>query len=723
MRAGIKLGIITSFLCIAAYGQTEFRKGNPLFPSVSSWFNPDIDQAQLNILSTLDQPKNQPYQFALPVPVSLNPDNAGFKIRASGEIIWVMPVASKGALSLNATLQPFDLPDGAYLYVYDVDHKVIRGAYTNESNAGSEILPLLPVPGDRMVIECHFPGNTIPGNAIGITQVAHDFAGFFDLFSAKDGNFGRSGSCEVDINCTTDEAFLTSARSVCRLLIRGSLLCTGALINNTGAAYRAYLLTAQHCEKTSLDAQNTVVLFNYASPWCDGVDQSVVHSISGTTIKATYDSLDFSLLELSSFPSLVFKPYFSGWNITLSTPSSTYAIHHPEGDVMKLSRDNDSPVISSFPVKGYKANAFWKILRWDLGSTEEGSSGCPLFDQNDMIVGTLTGGYATCSLPTLDYFARLRLMFTSSGITAQNLTSWLDPAATGATLVSGRDPFSYNLSTADTLVNIPRTDSGQTNQYSDPGFGYSTGFNSDSIISYAEYFPFTGSGEITWVHLKIAKASLINSTDSVVVSVLQGGAAPGAVIASRIVRIEAVKDDYDLEVDFGATVPITGPFYIGYRIFYKNPLGAPQPQFAVKHSQLYSSEDKNTAWFNDGAGWKSFSQHPSFPMYTSLAVNAIIVDNSDLNPVNDVTYQNNTLAVYPNPFVESISFDIKTNVEEADLTIFNNAGSVVFTGAYHNIFPGILTADLPALVPGIYYFRLKADNETYSGTIIKTDVR
>ncbi|HSO77795.1 MAG TPA: hypothetical protein VLQ76_04455, partial [Bacteroidales bacterium] len=65
--------------------QTEFPSGKPLFPPVVSWYNASVDQSQVDLMRSLDQPKDQPLQFALPVPVSLNPSNAGFIVQKGTE--------------------------------------------------------------------------------------------------------------------------------------------------------------------------------------------------------------------------------------------------------------------------------------------------------------------------------------------------------------------------------------------------------------------------------------------------------------------------------------------------------------------------------------------------------------------------------------------------------------------------------------------------------------
>jgi hypothetical protein len=715
------LALLTAF---SLHGQTEVDEGQPLFPTVNSWHEIVVDAGQVAVMQSLDQPKDQPYQFAIPVKVSLTPANAGFIIRENNETVWVLPVSSKGALSLNLILTPFRLPEGAYVYIYDADRLVVRGAYTSESSAEGFTLPLLPVPGDRMVLECHVPGNKIPQGIIGVSQVGYDFAGFFGLAGLKDTYYGRSDACEIDLSCSTNQGYLKASRSVVRLLVSGAELCTGVLVNNTGSDYKAYVLTAYHCIDTPEAASNTIFVFNYMSPWCDGPDLTNLHSISGSLLRASNPDIDFSLVELSKFPSLVYKPYFSGWDVTATTPSNTFILHHPQGDVIKISIDDNPPITASYPVTGYITNGFWRVLKWEMGTTEPGSSGGPLFDQNLRLRGTLTGGAATCTNPENDYFAKLSTMYNITTITSTHLQPWLDPASTGATVVSGRDPYAYNLSRSDTLHNIPAGDPGTTNAYSSPSWGYSTGFNSDSLTRYAEYIPFVGTGEIAWIRLGIAASSYLAEADSIRVFVWSGGVQPGTVIASRMFKIRETRNNYVMAVDFGRTVAVSGSFYAGYTVYYKTSLSTPQPQFAVKHSAPYALSSQNTAWFNNGTSWKPFTQHPSFPMSTSLAIDVIMVENSILNSVDNPPESLSPVTVFPNPFDSSISFSMPdSGAISSSLTIVDNSGRVVFTGQYRNIFPGILTIELPGLAPGIYHYRLQNDSYIYSGSMIKTGTR
>lgn len=97
------------------------------------------------------------------------------------------------------------------------------------------------------------------------------------------------------------------------------------------------------------------------------------------------------------------------------------------------------------------ANAVWEV-RWSQNSnghgvTEGGSSGSPLFNQNKLIVGTLTGGSSECSAPTEpDYFGCFSYHWESNGTSSTaRLSSWLDPAGTNPTTLGGYDPYSNDV--------------------------------------------------------------------------------------------------------------------------------------------------------------------------------------------------------------------------------------------------------------------------------------
>jgi hypothetical protein len=109
-------------------------------------------------------------------------------------------------------------------------------------------------------------------------------------------------------------------------------------------------------------------------------------------------------------------------------------VHHPQGDVKKISADYDPALIEyqqdnppKWLYKGSIPGAFWRIAEWDYGTTEGGSSGSPLFNEDKKIVGNLTGGDASCFNSVNDYFSKFFLNWDYYPEPNKQLKFWLDP--------------------------------------------------------------------------------------------------------------------------------------------------------------------------------------------------------------------------------------------------------------------------------------------------------
>jgi hypothetical protein len=707
----VKLSQILFLILLSArlsvFGQIESATGSVSGYEVEDWYDINIEESVIETLSAIRPPKNEAYQFAFPVEVILNPENSGFWKRSGNEMIWTIGVRSKNARSVNLILEPFNLPRGAYVYIYNPEKTVVRGAFGEENNNQSSILATYPVPGDRLILEYHVPDGRDWKGSLGISQVAHDYRGIVDN-GTKDGRYNLSQSCNVDINCTDGTGYETEKRSVCRIIIRGTELCTGFLVNNTNQQNRALLITAQHCIVTNDDAVKSLFVFGYESPWCDGPDGRVIHSISGSSLLSTNESIDFSLVELSSFPPYTYKPYLAGWDVTGAIPQKSAVIHHPEGDVMKISTDQNSPVTASF--LQYTTNSFWKVLQWETGTTEGGSSGAPLFNQNKRIVGMLSGGLAQCGRSVDDYFLKLSVAYDLSSLLYQQLKGWIDPAVTGLKTFEGRDPYEPNKLTADTIYNVKSGETTELKSYLLPGTGYATGFNSDSIVMYAEYFNNPSGKELSEVLINLGKVASVSATDSVSVYVFADGSVPGAVKARQKVYISEAKDGFHLHVDFKNTVAVGGNFYIGWNLWYKEKASLEPRQFAVLSSPDRIDPSFNSAWFKNGTLWKKFTQHPSYPMSVSLDVKAVMIGNSVLNNVKTIPVKNHSFLIYPVPAGEKINIHSDKNSGSVQVRIFDSRGSLVLARIIHSSFPGTEQLELPGLMNGIYYILIQSDD-------------
>ncbi len=141
-----------------------------------------------------------------------------------------------------------------------------------------------------------------------------------------------------------------------------------------------------------------------------------------------------------------FFPWYNGWDRSGEASPSGVCISHPEGDIKMVSTYSE-PVVSTYynNTSPDESGNYWKV-NWTetqsgYGVTEAGSSGSPLFDASGNIVGSLTGGQASCSSPGQpDFYGKFSYSWTSNGDdSTRQLKYWLDPANTGVLSLKGTD--------------------------------------------------------------------------------------------------------------------------------------------------------------------------------------------------------------------------------------------------------------------------------------------
>jgi lysyl endopeptidase len=443
------------------------RGGKPVktsrLKSSFQWINLDDNRAlELILEDQADAIRGiKDRRIAREIPVSLNPKRDGtWEGMPDGTRIWRLGIRGKGARALGIIFNRYFLEEGARLFLYDPMMKNVLGAYTQVNNKSTAMLPVSYLPGEELVIQLELPvGLANYGELqVGTVRFAH-FPVFQDK-SLNDDYFGRADTCNIDINCPPGANFQELKRSVVRMV--SNEICTGVLVNNTKEDGKPYIYTAAHCifDRFTGEYQPAVFYFNYDSPSCDGPDGNDQFSIAGATLVATgdtsenprdADSLDFALLELSVTPPDSFMVYYAGWNRDKSPVQNTTTIHHPRGDVKKISIDDDPPE-TSYHQEDYLPElvkySHWRILEWDLATTEWGSSGCPLFDQDQRVVGNLTGGAANCVNTVNDYYTKFDYAWDYYDDPAKQLKHWLDPfPGTGTMTLDGMKPVSVSKTT------------------------------------------------------------------------------------------------------------------------------------------------------------------------------------------------------------------------------------------------------------------------------------
>lgn len=348
-----------------------------------------------------------PYRFGFNHETDISTAEGGtWADLSNGDRVWRTTLECPGAFSINFEFNDYFVPEGGQVFVYNEAGETL-GAFTAESNPGHHILGVTQLQGDRITIEYVEPFAVRGEGYLRIGQVTHAYR---DLFGSLKG-FGTSGSCNNNVICPEGDPWRDQIRSVAMITVGGQGICTGQLINNCANNGTPYFLTANHC----LGGNNSWVFrFNWNSPTCTPTQNAPTNqTVSGSQLRANNAATDVALLQLNSTPPANYNVFYSGWDKSGTAPTSSTCIHHPDGDIKKISFDNNPATQATFG-----GAACWRIATWEDGTTEPGSSGSGLWNQNGLLIGQLYGGQASCSNNVNDYYGRFSNSY-------QYLQTWL----------------------------------------------------------------------------------------------------------------------------------------------------------------------------------------------------------------------------------------------------------------------------------------------------------
>ena len=397
----------------------------------------------------IDHTGTAPWRFGFNNTTNLNLSNSGTWITFPNcDRIWQLVLKCKNARTINLTFSNTEIPEGNELYVFNPSKDFILGKFTAYHTYNGELGTEL-IPGETAIVEYFVPNESDLGN-VNICTVTHGYRTSNEFLNKA---FGGSGSCNVNVNCPDGAAWIQQRNSVVMLVSGSNGFCTGALINNVLNNGKPYVLTANHCYS---NPASWIFRFQWQSANCTNQATSPTsQSLSGAVLRARSSPSDFCLVEItgglvSGTVPADYTPYFSGWDNSGAIPTSSVCIHHPSGDIKKIAFD-DAPAVISQAMGSTEANSTWTV-EWDRNTTTEGgSSGSPLFDQNKRIIGQLWGGGASCSnLSAPDYYGRVSSSWLPAGsINSSQLKFWLDPNNTNASFINGYDPSNAQTITLD----------------------------------------------------------------------------------------------------------------------------------------------------------------------------------------------------------------------------------------------------------------------------------
>ncbi|HXH29215.1 MAG TPA: serine protease [Bacteriovoracaceae bacterium] len=392
------------------------------FSAINSSYFEALDVNDIYAQEIANEKKGEAPRFAVPHAVSVKPSweksNDGF--------VWSHRVTAPNAVSLNFAFGTFHLPEGASLNIYSADRTEFIRSFTSADNNVNNELWTPVIMSDDVIIELEAPEAVLDQVKVELTQVGQGFRTFSQSTL-------KSGSCNIDVSCKESQGWEKEVNSVGVISTGGSRFCTGFMVNNTANDKTPYFMTAAHCRVNSSSAPSLVVYWNYQTSKCAGTrDGKLTQFQTGSTHLASNAKSDFTLVKLLSTPKSEWKVNFAGWDATPAIGTSVVAIHHPNTDEKAISFENDPTVISSYNSASSPGDSTHvRVIDWDKGTTEPGSSGSPLFDDKHRVIGQLHGGGAACGNDLSDYYGRFHTSWSGNGTAAGRLQDHLDSAKTG----------------------------------------------------------------------------------------------------------------------------------------------------------------------------------------------------------------------------------------------------------------------------------------------------
>jgi hypothetical protein len=496
-----------------------FLFGNTIFSQISNLgdpllFNSKIEKTKLfyqtpvvdNFSEIQHEKKRQinsrdkVYRFGKEHQVSINIfEKAEKTVLANGDLLYQFGIECKNAISINVQFDKFDLAVGVRLYLVDPIQKKMDGAYTHFNNNPSKMLGSELVYSDKVILEVFVPKEKEGASTLNLSTIVHGYRNLDDMAKA----LNSSGSCEIDVNCPLGLGWENQRNSVA-MIVNGGGFCTGSLVNNTSGEIIPYFLSANHCG-TSPGAW--VFRFRYESPAgqadcgtsAPSVDGPTNMNINGATLCAANAASDFTLSLLNQKPDPAWGVYYNGWDRTNIPATELTCIHHPLGDVKKISKDYSTAQSSSFNSAG-SPDSHWQVPSWDHGVTEPASSGSPLFNQDHRTIGQLHGGNSGCGFPSSeqnDDYGKFFLSWTGGGTNSTRLSNWLDPGNIGPNFIDGVDPAIPNHKVDGGISNAQIKKSTLCGGILSPELSiYNSGV--DTIFSAIIHYNFNGIKDLTY---------------------------------------------------------------------------------------------------------------------------------------------------------------------------------------------------------------------------------
>ena len=412
------------------------------FRILTKYPQPDLQKILKEDAASPELPERIAVGFDVNIDLQLEKPSYGDKGKA-----WSVKLEADKSRFLSLFFDDLYLPKGSELYIYNRKNQVVVGPldYTNTSESRTFQMGLMK--GEELTLTLIETPSAFGKSRVHVKTL---FYGYKES-SEDGGGFGQSAVCNTNVNCPVGAPFAQQSDAVAMILLNNNQdlrHCSAALLNNACQNLKPNLLTAFHCvdrqtrDGVLTNAERAAVgnfgfVFQYKSPICSNADGNLNLTFSGSTILSEWNQTDFILLSLNSRPSPNSGIRYAGWDRANTNPTNSAGIHHPAGDVMKIAVDNQASTLYTWnnAPQGFSpnlANGYWE-QNFDSGTTEGGSSGSALFNQNNRVVGQLRGNQLRNNDVCNDrraHYGRLDFSWTGGGTFASRLSDHLsdDPS-------------------------------------------------------------------------------------------------------------------------------------------------------------------------------------------------------------------------------------------------------------------------------------------------------
>ncbi len=403
------------------------------------------------------------YRIGVDRTANITLNNTGlWKTLPNGDRQWQMHIKSPGAEAISFLFEVFKIYGGTTLNIQDVTGKPLHNMLTSKDVESHFMQNAALCFGDEMILTLHEPAYT-KASEILIDRIIYNYRSTGNPSVQK---INESDACEINVNCSpVGDNWQDEKKGVARIYVvegGGAGWCTGSVVNNTALDCKPLFLTALHCgvSATTANMNQWKFYFRYESTNCTNPSTAGTlddYFISGCVRLADAadgggtTGSDFLLVQMgtlanqaatiTTMKSANFSCYWNGWDANTTATTGGACIHHPAGDIKKISTFNGTTVSTTW---GSVSNTHWRVT-WSANSnghgvTEGGSSGSPLFNNSSgRIIGTLTGGGSFCTaLTTPDRYGKMSYHWTSNGTpNNERLKTYLDPGNTGLLVLNG----------------------------------------------------------------------------------------------------------------------------------------------------------------------------------------------------------------------------------------------------------------------------------------------